>query len=130
MTWFLFGRYGTPALLAVLSRQTLTRDQQAAEIPMPPTSDAWKAPILALKAETAWFKQEAREVFELLSLPVLQVVAAALNFAVVVITGRPAFTLPFNSLEQVLAATPFAKGSGNGPTRASAASSAARAGAA
>jgi hypothetical protein len=116
MTWFLFGRYGTPALLAVLSRQTITRDQPATEIPMPPTSDAWKAPILALKAETAWFKQEAREVFELLSLPVLQLVASALNFAVVVITGRPAFTLPFSSLDQVLAATPFAKSASSAST--------------
>jgi hypothetical protein len=45
--------------------------------------------------------------------PVLQLVAAALNFAVVVITGRPAFTLPFNSLDQVLAATPFPKAAGS-----------------
>lgn len=110
MTWFLFGRYGTPALLAVLARQTLTRDQKAADIPMPPTSDVWRAPIAALKAETEWFKKEAREVFELLSLPVLQLVAAALNFAVVVILGRPAFALPFKSLDQVLATTPFSKG--------------------
>jgi hypothetical protein len=127
MTWFLFGRYGTPALLAVLSRQTLTRDQQAAEIPMPPSSEVWRAPIAALKAETAWFKQEAREVFELLSLPVLQILAAALNFAVVVITGRPAFTLPFKSLDEVLASTPFAKGSNGHTTSRSSGASAARA---
>ena len=115
MTWFLFGRYGTPALLGVLARQTITRDHVAADIPMPPSSDVWRAPIAALKAETAWFKQEAREVFELLSLPVLQVLAAALNFAVVVITGKPAFMLPFKSLDEVLASTPFAKAS-NGTT--------------
>jgi hypothetical protein len=108
MTWFLFGRYGTPALLGVLARQTLTRDQPATEVPMPPSPDVWRGPINALKAETEWFKKEAREVFELMSLPVLQVVAAAINFAVVVITGRPMFTLPFRSLEQVLANTPFA----------------------
>ena len=128
MTWFLFGRYGTPALLGVLARQTITRDQPAAEIPLPPPANVWRAPIEALKAETAWFKQEAREVFELLSLPVLQLLAAALNFAVVMITGRPAFSLPFKSLDQVLAATPFPK-AGNGQTtpRAAAAASAARA---
>ena len=128
MTWFLFGRYGTPALLGVLARQTITRDQPAAEIPLPPPANVWRAPIEALKAETAWFKQEAREVFELLSLPVLQLVAAALNFAVVVITGRPAFSLPFKSLDQVLAATPFPK-AGNGQTtpRAAAAASTPRA---
>ena len=109
MTWFLFGRYGTPALLAVLSRQTITRDQTASVESMtpPPTPDFWRGPINALKAETEWFKKEGREVFELMSLPVLQVLAAALNFAVVVIMGRPIFTLPFRSLDQVLASTPF-----------------------
>ncbi len=129
MTWFLFGRYGTPALLSVLARQTITRDQQQArDIPMPPSSDVWRAPIAALKAETAWFKEEAREVFELLSLPVLQLVAAALNFAVVVITGRPAFSLPFKSLDQVLAATPFPKaGNGQATPRATPAAGTARA---
>lgn len=130
MTWFLFGRYGTPALLGVLARQTITRDRPAAEIPMPPPADFWRAPIAALKAETEWFKKEAREVFELMSLPVLQLLAAALNFAVVVILGRPAFMLPFKSLDQVLASTPFAKGAPDihptpaahsGPVRAGAA---------
>jgi hypothetical protein len=115
MTWFLFGRYGTPALLGVLARQTLTREHQAAEVPLPPSADYWQAPIAALKAETAWFKKEAREVFELISLPVLQLLAATLNFAVVVIRGRPAFDLPFKSLDQVLASTPFPRAEAHAP---------------
>jgi hypothetical protein len=45
-------------------------------------------------------------VFELLSLPVLQLLAAGVNFAVVVLLGRPVFALPFRNLEQVLASTP------------------------
>ena len=122
MTWFLFGRYGTPALLGVLARQTITREQQVADVPMPPQPNFWRGPIDALKAESEWFKQEARQVFELLSLPVLQLLAAALNFAVVVILGRPTFTLPFRSLDDVLASTPFAKGvPATGERRASAA---------
>ena len=121
MTWFLFGRYGTPALLGVLARQTITREQQVADVPMPPQPNFWRGPIDALKAESEWFKQEARQVFELLSLPVLQLLAAALNFAVVVILGRPTFTLPFRSLDDVLDSTPFAKGApATGERRASA----------
>ena len=46
--------------------------------------------------------------FELLSLPVLQLLAAALNFAVVAVQSRPMFSLPFKSLEDILAATPLA----------------------
>ncbi len=68
----------------------------------------WKGPINALKAEREWFKKEGREVFELMSLPILQLLAAGFNFGVVLITGRPHFNLPFRSLDDVLASTPFA----------------------
>ena len=37
----------------------------------------------------------------------LQILAAAVNFAVVVILGHPTFSLPFRSLDQVLATTPL-----------------------
>jgi hypothetical protein len=70
-------------------------------------ADYWKGPIAALKAEREWFRKEARELFELVSLPVLQVVASGLNFLFVVFTGRPHFTLPFKSIDDVLSATHF-----------------------
>ncbi|HVE79554.1 MAG TPA: hypothetical protein VNA89_11855 [Gemmatimonadaceae bacterium] len=107
MSWFLFGRYGTPALLAVLSRQTLKVDGEVKSVPPPVQPDLWKAPIAALKAETEWFHAEARRMFELLSLPVLQLLAAAMNFFVVAVQSRPLFVLPFTSLDDVMAAAPF-----------------------
>ena len=117
MTWFLFGRFGTPALLGILGRQSIagtqgTTTQQPALQP-----DFWKAPIAALKAESEWFRKEAREVFELMTLPVLQVLAAGLNFAVVVILGKPVFVLPFRNLEAVLASTPQLGASGGGAAK-------------
>ncbi len=104
MTWFLFARYGTPALLAVLSRQTLSVQMAPGEtVPAMPQADWWRGPIEALKRENEWFKGRARELLELLSLPVLQMLAAAVNCATVVIASRPAFRLPFTELEQVMA---------------------------
>ena len=105
MTWFLFGRFGAPALLAVLSRQPMGEGGSHAAAATVP--DYWKGPIAALKAEREWFQKEARKLFELISLPVLQVVAAGLNFLFVVFTGRPHFSLPFKSIDDVLAATHF-----------------------
>ena len=106
MTWFLFGRFGTPALLGILGRQSIAGapGHQQQEVALQP--DFWKGPITALKTEAEWFRKEAREVFELMTLPVLQVLAAGLNFAVVVILGKPVFVLPFRNLEAVLASTP------------------------
>jgi len=112
MTWFLFGRFGTPALLGILARQNIAGAHGGAPTVSPVEPDFWRGPIDALKREAEWFKKEGREVFELISLPVLQLLAAAVNFAVVVILGRPTFTLPFRNLEQVLASTPLVTPSG------------------
>jgi hypothetical protein len=110
MSWFLFGRFGTPALLAILSRQTIPQEEGARITASPVQPELWRAPVNALKAETAWFHEEAKRMFELLSLPVLQLLAAAINFAVVAVQSRPMFSLPFKSLEDILAATPMAFG--------------------
>ena len=101
MTWFLFGRFGTPALIAILSRKP-SEQGSAAPVAAPKQPDLWRGPIDALKAETAWFHEEARRMLELLSLPVLQLLATALNFAMVIIQSRPMFTLPFKSLDDIL----------------------------
>ena len=110
MTWFLFGRFGTPALLAILGRKAM---EGVGAVRAAATADVefWRGPINALKAEHEWFKKEAQHLMELLTLPVLQLVASGFNFLVVVIMGKPHFNLPFRSLDQVLHSTPiFATG--------------------
>src|SRR6266702_4347570 len=106
MTWFLFGRFGTPALLAILGRKAM---EGVGAVRAAATADAefWRGPINAFKAEHEWFKKEAQHLMELLTLPVLQLVASGFNFLVVVIMGKPHFALPFRSLDQVLHSTPI-----------------------
>ena len=103
MTWFLFGRYGTPALLAVLARDTLSVQTSPQARPELPEPDWWRGPIMALKSEKEWFRRASVELLELVSLPVLQLLAQAVNCATIVITARPVFKLPFTSIEQVMA---------------------------
>ncbi len=110
MSWFLFGRFGTPALLAILSRQTITQDGPVMVMTPPVEPEMWRAPVDALKAETEWFHNEAKRMFELLSLPVLQLLAVALNFAVITVQSRPMFVLPFRTLEDMMASVPVAVG--------------------
>ena len=43
-----------------------------------------------------------------MSLPILGLLAAGFNFLIVVVLGRPHFSLPFRSIDEVLASTPFA----------------------
>jgi len=106
MTWFLFGRFGTPALMAILSRETLGMDE-AAELPAATDPMRWWREMLTdLKKERTWFRARADELAELIALPVLQVLAVILNFCMIVITGMPAFDLPFASLEEAMARVP------------------------
>ena len=105
MTWFLFGRVGTPALLGILARQNIPGMEGGGSVASTGPG-FWEGPIAALKDEAEWFRKEAREVFELISLPVLQLLAVSVNFAMVVIVGRPTFTLPFRNWEQLVASTP------------------------
>lgn len=106
MTWFLFGRFGTPALLAVLARDTIRKEAMEPATPSAPQPDLLRGPIAALKEEAAWFRERGEEIFSLLTLPVLQLFAAAVNFVLVLVTSRPMFELPFQSLKQALAVTP------------------------
>jgi hypothetical protein len=117
MTWFLFARFGTPALLAVLARETLSTDSAPLARPELPDANWWQAPIAALKSEADWFRARGRELVELLSLPVLQLLAAGVNCVTIVITGRPAFRLPFTSLDQVMAANDLVRALGSGKGR-------------
>lgn len=106
MTWFLFGRYGTPALMAILSRQTLNMGAQTGA---PLASEAfgwWKEMVDDLKREQAWLRGQADRLAEALVLPMLQLLAAALNFALVLVSSRPAFDLPFSSLDEAMARFP------------------------
>ncbi len=107
MTWFLFGRFGTPSLLAIVSRQVPVGQEAPSRGAAELTPKMWREPIEAMKAETAWFKKEGRRGVELASLPVLQLLAMAVNFPVVAISSQPVFTFPLKSLNDVLADTPF-----------------------
>jgi hypothetical protein len=106
MTWFLFGRYGTPAVLAILARDTIREGAPVATTPMAPQPDIWRGPIQALKDEVEYFKAEAKRGFELITLPVLQVLACAVNMIVIVIRSQPLFRLPFASIDDALAVAP------------------------
>lgn len=105
MTWFLFGQFGTPPLLAFISRRPLVQpqaeDAQVTQITAE-TQNWWRAPIEDFKQEIGWLHEKAKELLEYLTLPFLHVVAAALNFAMILVASRPAFSIPFKSLNEVL----------------------------
>jgi hypothetical protein len=102
MTWFLFGQHGAPPLQAVLARKPMVHAQGAAPVAAPAGPALWRAPIEEFKREIGWLHERGDEVLEYLTLPFLHVVAAALNFGMILVTSRPVFSIPFKSLKEVL----------------------------
>ncbi|MCI0456187.1 MAG: hypothetical protein L0Z62_04300 [Gemmataceae bacterium] len=104
MTWFLFGRYGTPPLLSFISRQPMM-DMEGRPALAETRSHApawWQGPLADFKKEIGWLHDRSEQLMEYLALPVLHIVAGALNFAMVLLTGRPLFSLPFKGLREVM----------------------------
>ncbi len=105
MTWFLFGQFGTPPLLAFISRRPLLHaDSPAAAVrqasaPAPPR---WREPLEEFKGEIGWLHEKVNELLEYVTLPFIHVLAGTLNFPMIVVTGQPAFSIPFKSLKEAL----------------------------
>ena len=103
MTWFLFAQFGTPPLLAFISRQPLAQQASAEHAQMPQEMrNWWEAPLRDFKLELDWLHHKSNELIEYLTLPVLQVLAVILNFAMIVLTAKPLFSLPLKSLGEVM----------------------------
>lgn len=105
MTWFLFGQFGTPPLLAIIARRPIGgagEEQKKYASDDPVTAQWWKQPIQEFKNEVEWLHKKFNELLEFLTLPILQVLAVILNFFMILLTARPIFNLPFKELKDVM----------------------------
>jgi hypothetical protein len=102
LTWFLFGQYGTAPLLSFIARRPLVpgdgRPVGAVTAAVP---GWWEAPLHDFKSEVEWLHAQGDRLLEYLALPVLHVMAAAVNFGMVLVASRPVFQLPFKHLEEI-----------------------------
>jgi hypothetical protein len=101
MTWFLFARFGTPTLIAVISRQKMEGDAPA-ETRKEILQETWENFIGVFKHNVDWFNDAGKKYMEAASLPVFQIIAAAVNITLVLFTSKTVFTIPFKSMEEVM----------------------------
>src|SRR5262247_3755509 len=100
LTWFLFGQYGTPPLLALIARQPLM-DPDSMRSSAVRSEPFWRRAMDDFHRDLDWLHVKADEMLEVLALPVVHLLGAALNFAMILTTSRPVFNLPFRSLKEV-----------------------------
>lgn len=97
MAWFLFGRYATPPLLALLSRQRLARLRRRTARATPAPAPA-RARAEDVADDVAWLQDGGHTVAGYLGLPVLHLLGAALNFVMVLVAARPVPGVPSQDL--------------------------------
>lgn len=104
MTWFLFGQYGTPPMLAFIARKPMVDQDQGQAQPVNGTLTPpawWRQPVAELKQEIEWLHAKSEELVDFLVLPALQIAAAALNFGMVLFASRQVFSVPFKNRAEV-----------------------------
>jgi hypothetical protein len=101
MTWFLFGQFGTPPMLAFISRRPMVADDHPRPAPVTAELVWWRQPVEELKREVEWLHKKSDELLGYLILPVLQIAAAALNFGMVLVASRQVFALPFKDTAEI-----------------------------
>jgi len=96
--WFLFGQYGTPPLLAVIARRPMIGSTQPPLVASP--GPTWWRGLREDVTRRDWLHGKGHDLVQYLRLPLLHLVAAALNFAMVLVTAQPLFSLPLDGLEE------------------------------
>jgi len=103
MTWFLFGQYGTPPLLAFISRRPMAHSDAPEMVEKPIEHPVWwKAPMEDFKREIGWLHNKSEEFLEFVALPALHVIAAVFNFLMILLIAKPVFSLPFKGLKEIM----------------------------
>jgi len=102
MTWFLFARFGTPTLIAVISRQKMNGEGKLEETRKDVLQQTWENFISVFKNNVEWFNATGQKFIEAASLPVFQLIAAAINMLIVLVTAKMLFSLPFKTMENVM----------------------------
>ncbi|MEI8347177.1 MAG: hypothetical protein WCG27_06905 [Pseudomonadota bacterium] len=100
-TWFFFGKYGTPVLLNIISREVVTKDFSHSPTMLGFPVQWLKHLVESLQKEINWFTLKGNEMVEAFVLPPVQILAAITNFCMVLLVSKNLFNLPIKSLKDV-----------------------------
>ena len=101
LSWFLFAAHGTPTLMKIIQGQQVRSAAVPGETSKAKTvlSNGY---LESLKENNAWIQAKGEELLEALMLPPLQVIAAAINFCILLISGHHLFEIPLRNFAEVI----------------------------
>lgn len=100
LSWFLFASHGTPTLLNIIQGRGVEKTEKQPQ-PVPVYFENTQILIEQLKKDTEWMQSKGEDIFNAFILPPLQVIAATINFAVLLISSKHLFEIPFTNVTDI-----------------------------
>jgi hypothetical protein len=100
VTWLLFARHGVAPVLAFVTTPAAA-GLESAERRLHGPAAWWRPSVDEFERDIDWLHAKGDQLLEYLAVPALQLLAAALNFAMILVAARPVFNLPFAGLRDV-----------------------------
>jgi hypothetical protein len=101
LSWFLFASHGTPTLMKIIQGQQI-KSPVGQNVSAPKRTVFSNGYLDSLKENNEWIQTKGEELLQSFMLPPLQVVAASINFCILLISGHHLFELPLKSFSDVL----------------------------
>jgi hypothetical protein len=101
LSWFLFASHGTPTLMKIIRGESIRSSQTEQSIPRERTVFS-TGYLDSLKETGEWMQAKGEELLEAFMLPPLQVIAASVNFCILLISGHHLFDLPLKSFNNIV----------------------------
>lgn len=103
LSWFLFAAYGTPTIMKIIQGEGLKMRKKKKNTAKEEEL-SWNVSngfMESLKDDADWVQEKGQEVLAAFMLPPLQIIAAAVNFLTLLVSGTHLFELPFKSLDDI-----------------------------
>lgn len=117
MTWFLFGASAIPTLLAIIQRTGVegfdAKATSGAKAEIKEKMVLVNGVVEQFKEEMNWIEAKTNELISSFVVPPLQVVAATINFCMILVSSNHLFHLPFKSYKDILEARELIKATRN-----------------
>ncbi len=103
LSWFLFAAYGTPTIMKIIQGEGLEMRKKKKDTAKEEESswDVSNGFMESLKNDADWVQEKGQEVLAAFMLPPLQIIAAAVNFLTLLVSGTHLFELPFKTLDDI-----------------------------
>lgn len=110
LSWFLFAEYGTPTIMAIIQGKGLKTSERERSEPARRSSetstqkkafDFTGGIVETMKKDVEWVQEKGQVLVSAFMLPPLQVIAGAINFVTLLVSGTHLFDLPFDSMDDI-----------------------------